>query len=100
MSVPSGLLAKSRGLIGKSGADEAILLTNVASIHTFGVGSPIYACYLDKNYVVQRVVQLAPNRFGPRVRNTKHILETRFDPKAQVGDKLELIPPQTNEPAK
>lgn len=73
--VAASYRARTRGLLGRTGIDGAILLTPAASVHTFRMRFAIDVAYLDRTLRVIAVHTVPPNRLtAPRLR-ARHILE-------------------------
>jgi uncharacterized membrane protein (UPF0127 family) len=53
---------RTRGLLGRSGIDGALLLRPARSVHTFGMRFPIDVAYLDGELRVLRTVTVRANR--------------------------------------
>jgi hypothetical protein len=53
---------RTRGLLGRSGIDGALLLHPARSVHTFGMTFAIDIAYLDTEMRVLRTVMVPPNR--------------------------------------
>jgi uncharacterized protein len=87
-----------RGLLGRRGlgADEGLLLRRVGSIHMLFMRFPIDAVFLDREYVVVKVVpNLAPWRFAA-ARGARAVLELRAGTaertRLTVGESLVIVP--------
>ena len=93
LEVPDGLLARSRGLLGRDRLDGAMLI-KAKSVHTVGMRFPIDVAWVDKAMTVLVTRTLPPFRVGlPRMR-AHWVLEARagaFEQwRLQPGDCLEL----------
>ncbi|MFF8995436.1 DUF192 domain-containing protein [Streptomyces sp. NPDC014983] len=67
--------ARTKGLLGRTSLDGAMLLSPASSIHTFGMRVPIDVAYLDRRLTVLAVRTMPPGRLGlPRPRS-RHVLE-------------------------
>jgi uncharacterized membrane protein (UPF0127 family) len=53
---------RSKGLLGRSGIDGALLLRPARSVHTFGMRFPIDVAFLDRELRVLRMVTVRANR--------------------------------------
>jgi uncharacterized membrane protein (UPF0127 family) len=88
------IAARTKGLLGQSGYEGALVLHHTSSVHSLGMRFAIDVAFLDRNLVVVDVTELRPWRIAlPRVR-ARSVLEAqagafaRWDLK--VGDQLEL----------
>lgn len=93
LEVPEGLLARSRGLLGRDSLDGAMLI-RAKSVHTVGMRFSIDIAFLDKSMTVLSTATLAPFRVGlPRMR-AHWVLEARAGAfehwRLRPGDCLEL----------
>jgi len=68
---------RSRGLLGRSelAEGEGILLSPASSIHTFFMRFPIDVAFLDRDLVVQRIVERLPPWRMAGCRGTRAVLE-------------------------
>lgn len=87
-----------RGLLGRRrlGADQGLLLRPVGAIHTLFMLFPIDVAFLDREYVVVKVVQnVRPWRFAA-ARRAKAVLELPAGAAARtrlrVGEPLVIVP--------
>lgn len=92
--VAFSLKAKTVGLLGRQDFNGAMILPNVASVHSFGMRFSLDVAFIDKNFVVIDLVTLKPWRFTlPRIR-TKYVLEAKegsFERwQLKKGDTLEI----------
>jgi uncharacterized membrane protein (UPF0127 family) len=75
LEVAASYRARTRGLLGRSGIDGALMLTPAGSVHTFRMRFTIDVAYLDRNLRVLAVRTMKPGRLGlPRIRS-RHVLE-------------------------
>ncbi|CAL9546429.1 DUF192 domain-containing protein [Streptomyces sp. enrichment culture] len=75
LEIATSYRARTRGLLGRTAVDGALLLSPAGSIHTFGMRIPIDVAYLDRDLTVLSVRTMPPNRLGlPRPR-ARHVLE-------------------------
>lgn len=75
LEVAGSSRARTRGLLGRSSVDGAMLLSPANSVHTFRMRFPIDVAYLDRRLSVIAVRTMRPGRLGlPRVR-ARHVLE-------------------------
>lgn len=76
---------RSRGLLGRSGIDTALVLEPASSVHTFGMAFPIDVAYVSRSGRVLAVRTMARQRLGlPRLRS-RWILEAEAGRLAQWG---------------
>ncbi len=69
LDIPSSAVARSKGLVGKSGYEGAILLRPCRAIHTFGLKFDLDVAYCDKAMVVLEICTVKPRRACmPRLR--------------------------------
>jgi uncharacterized membrane protein (UPF0127 family) len=90
--------SRLRGLLGRHGLepDEGLLLRHVGSIHTMFMRFAIDAVFVDRDYVVLKVVQdLRPWRFAG-ARRAKAVLELPAGAAVRapvaVGETLVVVP--------
>ncbi len=86
-----------RGLRGQAflEPEEALLIPNCRSVHTFGMRFPIAVAYLDADFRVREIVRMSPNRLGrPRLR-ARHVLECTEDTPLAPGDRIDPGAPET-----
>ncbi|MFE2511313.1 DUF192 domain-containing protein [Streptomyces naganishii] len=77
--------ARTKGLLGRTSVDGAILLSPANSVHTFRMRIPIDVAYLDRDLRVLTVVTMPPGRLGlPRLRS-RHVLESEAGAMAGWG---------------
>jgi len=95
--VATSFLARLRGLIGHESlvSGEGLLINPCKGIHTFGLGYPIDALYVDSNGMVLRApASIRPNRVGPIILGARAVLEIPAGMIAatgtQVGDRLAI----------
>jgi uncharacterized membrane protein (UPF0127 family) len=88
---------RARGLLGRRRleADEGLLLRPVGAIHTLFMRFAIDVVFLDRDYVVLKVVEnLRPWRFAA-ARRAKAVLELPTGSAARrlrVGERLVIVP--------
>lgn len=75
LEIAATAFGRARGLLGRRTVDGALWLTPTRSVHTIGMRFPIDIAHLDADLAVLETFTLRPNRFGPRVRGTRSILE-------------------------
>nr|WP_223185345.1 DUF192 domain-containing protein [Streptomyces sp. CBMA152] len=85
LQVAGSYRARTRGLLGRTGIDGAILLTPATSVHTFRMRFAIDVAYLDRTLRVIALHTVPPNRLtAPRLR-ARHILEAEAGAMAEWG---------------
>jgi uncharacterized membrane protein (UPF0127 family) len=92
LEVPAGLLARSRGLLGRDSVEGAMLI-RAMGVHTVGMRFAIDVAWCDRSLTVLSTTTLAPFRIAlPRWR-ARWILEARAGAFEQwnlrPGDQLE-----------
>jgi uncharacterized membrane protein (UPF0127 family) len=89
------IAARTRGLLGRSGIDGALVLSPASSVHTIGMRFAIDVAHLDADLRVLRITTMAPNRIGRPVRRSRHVLEAAAGAFARwglrVGDAVEFV---------
>lgn len=85
---------RTKGLLGRTGYEGALVLPRTRSIHTFGMRFAIDAAICDKELVVVSVATVRPWRmYGPR-RGGRTIIEAQSGAferwGLRVGDQLDL----------
>lgn len=66
---------RTRGLLGRSGIDGALLMRPARSVHTFGMHFPIDVAFLDEDLRVLRVATVRPNRLPRPEWRARAVLE-------------------------
>ncbi|MFJ1736903.1 DUF192 domain-containing protein [Streptomyces sp. NPDC088254] len=85
LEIASSYRARTRGLLGRTSLDGALLLSPANSVHTFRMRIPIDVAYLDRDLRVLTVRTMPPNRLGlPRPR-ARHVLEAEAGAMAGWG---------------
>ncbi|GAQ54672.1 DUF192 domain-containing protein [Streptomyces acidiscabies] len=75
LEVASSYRARTKGLLGRSSVEGALLLSPASGIHTFRMRMAIDVAYLSRDLRVLAVRTMVPGRLGlPRVR-ARHVLE-------------------------
>ena len=86
--------ARTRGLVGRDGLEEAILLRPARSAHTLGMRFPIDVAHLDDDLTVLRTTRMDGLRVGRPVRRARAVLEAEAGSFERwglaVGDVLEV----------
>ena len=79
LEVADSRRARSRGLLGRSGVEGALLLRPCRSVHSLGMQFSIDVAFCDDNLQVLRVVTL------PRHRLTRPVWRSRVVIEAEAG---------------
>lgn len=91
---PHGLVARSRGLLGRTEFDGAMLFTRTRAVHTLGMRFPLDVALLDDDLVVRAVLDVPPWRLTLPRPKCRSVLEARRGAFARwglaVGDRLEV----------
>ena len=84
-----------RGLLGRPsfGRDQALLLETTRSVHTFGMGFPIWVALLDDEHLIRRILHVPPNRLLLPRRGVRHVLECAEGVDLRAGDQLRIVRP-------
>jgi uncharacterized membrane protein (UPF0127 family) len=94
VEVATGLAERTKGLLGRTSFDGAMVLPRTRSVHTVGMRFPIDVAFCDKEMVVVGVTTLRPWRVSVPRRGGRSVVEAEagaFDRWGlRVGDKLEL----------
>ena len=95
LEVADDVRARSRGLMGRSSFDGAILLKPAMQVHTLGMRFPIDVAYLDRDLrVVDIVTAMRPRRLGRPRFGARAVVEAEAGCFASwnlcVGDELEV----------
>jgi uncharacterized membrane protein (UPF0127 family) len=92
--VADGLARRSKGLLGRSGYEGAMMLPRTRSVHTMGMRFPIDVAFCDQELVVVGVTRLRPWRVSVPRRGGRSVIEAEAGAferwGLKVGDKLEL----------
>ncbi len=85
---------RSRGLLGKTAFEGAMILPRTRSVHTFGMRFPVDVAVCDKDMVVLGVTTLRPWRMSLPRRGGRSMVEAQAGAferwGLRVGDQLEL----------
>ena len=86
--------SRARGLLGRSGFEGALVLSNCRSVHTAGMKFAIDVAYLDAAGVVLKVAHMQRNRVGMPVWKATTVVEAQAGAFGRwglkVGDQVEL----------
>jgi uncharacterized protein len=92
--VADSLGDRTRGLLGRTGYEGAMVLPRTRSVHTFGMQFPIDVAFCDKEMVVVGVARLPPWRMSRPRRRCRSVVEAEAGAferwGLRVGDKLDL----------
>jgi uncharacterized protein len=92
--VAAGLTGRTRGLMGQSGYEGAMVLPRTRSVHTFGMRFAVDVAICDKDMVVVGVTRLRPWRISVPRRGGRTVVEAQAGAferwGLKVGDQLEL----------
>ncbi|MFC5668873.1 DUF192 domain-containing protein [Streptomyces incanus] len=76
LEIAASYHARTKGLLGRTSLDGALLLSPANSIHTFRMRMPIDVAYLDRRLRVIAIRTMPPGRLGlPRLR-ARHVVES------------------------
>jgi len=94
LEVAESLLDRSKGLLGRSDYEGAMLFPRTRAIHSFGMRFALDVAFLDGDLVVIDSLRLAPMRAPlPRL-GTRNVVEARAGSFArwslEVGQRLEI----------
>ncbi|WP_419997464.1 DUF192 domain-containing protein [Streptomyces boninensis] len=103
LEIATSYRARTRGLLGRTGIDGAILLTPASGVHTFRMRFAIDVAYLDRKLRVLAVRTMPRGRLGrPRLR-ARHVLEAEAGAMAgwglRVGVQVSVVTPAPPPPA-
>ena len=92
--VAESFAQRSRGLLGRTGYEGAMVLPRTRSVHTFGMKFAIDVAFCDKDMVVVGVTTLRPWRMTLPRRGGRSVIEAQAGAferwGLRVGDHLEL----------
>jgi uncharacterized membrane protein (UPF0127 family) len=94
VEVASGFFARSRGLLGRSSWEGAMLLAHTRGVHSLGMRFEMDVAFVDRDSVVLEIVRLRRARMTrPRLR-ARAVLEAEAGAFERwglvVGDRLEI----------
>jgi uncharacterized membrane protein (UPF0127 family) len=85
---------RSKGLLGRSGTEGAMVLSRTRWVHTLGMQFAIDVAHLDRDGVVLKISHLPPHRIGSLVWNSRSVVEAEAGAFERwglhVGDVVEL----------
>jgi hypothetical protein len=92
--VAAGAVERTRGLLGQTGYQGAMVLPRTRSVHTFGMRFAVDVAICDKDMVVIGVTRLRPWRISVPRRGGRSVVEAQAGAferwGLKPGDKLEL----------
>jgi len=92
--VPGTRRERGRGLLGRDGVEEAMLIAPARSVHTIGMRFVIDVALLDEDHRVLKVLTMKRRRVSMPVRRCVAILEAEAGAfrewNLQPGDELEV----------
>lgn len=92
--VPQSRRERGRGLLGRDGVEEAMLIEPARSVHTIGMRFDIDVALLDNEYRVLKILMMKRGRVSMPVRGGVAVLEaeagTFREWNLQPGDELEV----------
>jgi uncharacterized membrane protein (UPF0127 family) len=92
--VADGLADRTKGLLGRTSFEGAMVLPRTRSVHTLGMRFPIDVAFCDREMVVVGVVTLRPWRMSRPRRGGRSVVEAQAGAferwGLKVGDKLDL----------
>ena len=92
--VPLTRRERGRGLLGRDGVEEAMLISPARSVHTIGMRFDIDVAFLDDEHRVLKVLTMKRRRVSVPVRGCAAVLEaeagTFREWNLQPGDELEV----------
>jgi hypothetical protein len=92
--VAEGLGQRSKGLLGRSRYEGAMVLPRTRSVHTLGMHFAIDVAFCDRDMLVVGVVTMKPWRMGRPRRGGRSVIEAEAGAferwGLRVGDTLEL----------
>jgi uncharacterized membrane protein (UPF0127 family) len=88
-------MARTKGLLGRTGIQGAMVFPRTRSIHTFGMKFAIDVAFLDKEMVVVAVATVPPWQLLLPRRRARMVVEAEAGSferwNLAVGDRLELV---------
>lgn len=94
LEVAEGLLERTRGLLGRTEYEGAMLFPHTRSVHTVGMHFALDVALLDRDLAVLAVVRLVPMRACLPRRHVHSVLEAQAGAFERwglvVGDRLEV----------
>jgi uncharacterized membrane protein (UPF0127 family) len=94
LEVADGLLDRTKGLLGRTEYEGALLLPRTRAVHTVGMRFPLDVAFLDDDLVVLDSVCLPPLRASLPRRRARNVLEAQAGSferwSLAVGQRLEI----------
>ena len=94
LEIADSFAARNRGLLGRSSAAGAMLLTHTRGVHSVGMRFAIDVAFLDKNLVVVDAVTLRRHWMARPRLSARSVLEAEAGAferwGLKVGDRLEI----------
>jgi uncharacterized membrane protein (UPF0127 family) len=75
VELADGPLAKTRGLLGRTSLEGAMLIRGCRSVHSFAMGFELDVAFLDDDMTVIRTLRLRRNRVTLPVWQARSVLE-------------------------
>lgn len=92
--VADSLGERSKGLLGRTGYEGAMVLPRTRAIHTFGMRFPVDVAFCDRDLVVLDVARVRPMRMTLPRRRGRTVIEAQAGAferwGLRPGDKLEV----------
>jgi uncharacterized membrane protein (UPF0127 family) len=85
LEVAASFRARSRGLLGRTGVEGALLLSPCSGVHTLGMRFPIDVAFLDRGLTVLAVRTVPPWRLTRQRLRARHVLEAEAGAMARWG---------------
>jgi uncharacterized membrane protein (UPF0127 family) len=94
LEVAESLTERTKGLLGRSGYEGAMLFPRTRAIHSLGMRFALDVAFLDGDLVVIDSLRLAPTRVARPRRRTRNVLEAQAGSFArwglEAGQRLEI----------
>jgi uncharacterized membrane protein (UPF0127 family) len=94
LEVADRVTARTRGLLGRTSVEGALLLRPAAAVHTLGMRFPIDVAYCDASLVVLETCRMDPWRLGRPRPAARAVLEAEAGAferwRLLPGDRLEV----------
>ncbi|MBI5089484.1 MAG: DUF192 domain-containing protein [Actinobacteria bacterium] len=86
--------SKGRGLLGRDGAEGALVIEKCRWVHTFGMRFALDVAFVDANGAVIKTLRMRRHRLGAPVFGARYVIEAEAGAFARwglhVGDVIEL----------
>ncbi|MFI9205364.1 DUF192 domain-containing protein [Streptomyces sp. NPDC053048] len=97
LEIAASFRARTRGLLGRTALDGAMLLTPASGVHTWRMLFPIDVAHLDRDLNVLSLHTMPPGRLGAPRLGARHVLESAAGAMARwgvvPGGRVEVLPP-------